>query len=525
MNAPNFLRRMIGAFPFARRGLRRHGRRTSAGVLVAGAFWLSTSSCVDRPVEPPPPLPIAELQISASVGGTMVSTLVVTVSAPDIQPPLVYNITVVNETAVDNIAIPVGSDRLVLVRAVDVAGVTTHEGSREVDVREGTNPAVSITLFPLIGDQPIDVRLGNREIRITPGVGLMVPGGTITLSAVVTDLAGTPVPVDPTEIRWASLNTRIATVDAQGKVNGESFGNVHIVASYGGAAGMARVSVGPATGELIVAAGDIGECIAPAIRQPKPAAVATAALLDGLQGTVLALGDNAYPSGRIQDYTDCYAPTWGRHKARTRPVPGNHEYEATSNGGYFTYFNDVLAPFGAAATDPNRGWYSFDVGTGSARWHIIALNSEVAHNPTAAQVTWLKADLDATTAKCVLAYWHQPFFSSGDHHGNDASYRPFWDTLYAKNADVIVVGHEHLYERFGPQTPVAQLDPARGIRQFTVGTGGTDLYAFAPALRGNSEFGSVQHGVLQLLLADNSYSWRFIGIDGVVRDVGYGACH
>jgi hypothetical protein len=507
------------------------GRRGASGVLLLGVTsWLATTSCVDRSVDPPPPLgPIAELQISASVAGTPVSTLIVTVSAPDIQPELIFNIQAVNGTAIGNIALPVGANRLVLVRAVDASGITTHEGSKQVVIREGSNPPVSIPLLPLVGNQPIDVRIGNRAIRISPGAYLLRPGQTVVLSAVVTDLNDNPIPVNADEIRWASMNTRLATVDQQGRVTGESFGDVQIIASYGGAAGAARVAVAP-VGETILAAGDIGECtslptLPPAPpAQPSAGAIATAQMLDTLPGLVLALGDLAYPKGRARDYAQCYEPTWGRHKTRTRPVPGNHEYEAPTDTAYFDYWQGILAPFGAAAIDRTKGWYSFDLGS----WHIIALNSEVPRGATSPQMAWLRADLAATTAPCVLAFWHQPLFNSGSHHGPQPNVRPLWDTLYAYNADVILSAHEHLYERFAPQTPVAVPDPARGIRQFTSGAGGTvDLYNFAAVMRPNSEFGLAgKYGVLEMVLGDNKYGWRYITApDGVVRDAGTGTCH
>jgi hypothetical protein len=506
-------------------------RRVSRVLFLGLAWWLATTSCSDSPVRPGPwQGPFAELQISASVAGTLVNTLVVTVSAADIEQDLIFNIQVVNGVASGTMTLPAGPARTVHVRAVNTSGVTTHEGSKQVDVAAGPNPVVTFTLLPLVGSQPIDVRIGNLTIKVTPGLGLITPGQAVVLSALVTDLNDVPVPdVDPANIRWASFDTRIATVNAQGTVTGERIGTVQIVASYGGAAGAARISVGP-VGERILAAGDIAECTTNPTLPPSPPAqpqssvIGTAAMLDTLQGLVLALGDNAYPKGRTRDYDQCYAPTWGRHKARTRPVPGNHEYESPTDTAYFKYFADVLAPFGATATDPTKGYYSFNVGS----WHVIALSSEIDRTASSPQMAWLRNDLAATAAKCVIAYWHKPHFNSGSHHANDPSMRALWDTLYAKNADVILSAHEHLYERFGPQTPTAQPDPARGIRQFTVGTGGTsDLYDFAALLRPNSEFGLVgKFGVLEMVLGVDSYSWRFISSpDGVVRDVGVGTCH
>src|SRR5207245_4759418 len=123
---------------------------------------------------------------------------------------------------------------------------------------------------------------------------------------------------------------------------------------------------------------------------------------------VLDLGDNAYGSGSLTQYQDSYDPSWGRLKAVTRPVPGNHEYLTHGAAGYFAYF-------GAAAGDPTAGYYSYDVGA----WHMVALNSNCSAvggcQQGSAQESWLRADLAAHPAACTLAYWHQPRFSSGEH--------------------------------------------------------------------------------------------------------------
>jgi hypothetical protein len=229
---------------------------------------------------------------------------------------------------------------------------------------------------------------------------------------------------------------------------------------------------------------------------------------------VLLLGDNQYRNGELGEYRRFYGPTWGRFKARTRPVPGNHEYEATRAAGYFAYF-------GRAARPKGRSYYSFDLGG----WHLIALNSSIDHGPGSAQERWLRADLVATAKRCILAYWHFPRFSSGAHQGSWGSLGTFWNDLYAARADVVLSGHEHSYERFARQTPWAK--PSRqGIRQFVVGTGGADLLGFA-AHKPNSQvrIGNV-HGVLELVLHPASYDWRFVSEDGAVLDKGGSVtCH
>ena len=264
---------------------------------------------------------------------------------------------------------------------------------------------------------------------------------------------------------------------------------------------------------VIIAAGDIADCNSQGDE-------ATAELLDSIRGTVVALGDNAYPSGTDKNFAQCYDPSWGRHKARTRPTPGNHEYRTAGAGGYFRYY-------GEAAGDPEKGYYSYDLGD----WHIIVLNSnsncaDIRCGTGSAQLRWLREDLAAHPAKCTLAYWHHPRWNSGSHHGNNSNVGPFWRALYEAGADVVLNGHEHLYERFAPQTPEGNADPARGIRQFTIGTGGRREYGFGET-QANSEIRQTgTDGVLKLELHDEGYRWEFIPVrGGTFRDSGAGTCH
>lgn len=265
--------------------------------------------------------------------------------------------------------------------------------------------------------------------------------------------------------------------------------------------------------QTIVAAGDIVDC-------PNTAgSEATAKLLDSLPGTVLAIGDLAYPDGSDDNFGRCYDKTWGRHKARTRPAPGNHEYHTPGAAGYLKYF-------GASAGSPGRAYYSFNLGA----WHIIALDSQCKDaggcQKGSPEEVWLRNDLAANASNCVLAFWHVPLFSSGDEHGNAPEMKAFWDDLYAAGADVVLNGHDHDYERFAPQNPDGLADPAHGIREFVVGTGGKSQRGFrSPSstseVRGNSTF-----GVLQMTLRQHDYSWRFVPIaGGQFSDVGSGACH
>jgi 3',5'-cyclic AMP phosphodiesterase CpdA len=261
----------------------------------------------------------------------------------------------------------------------------------------------------------------------------------------------------------------------------------------------------PVASVVLVGAGDIGWC-------GSGGAEATARLLDGIEGTVFTAGDNAYPLGRREDFANCYAPTWGRHKGRTRPSPGNHDYNSPDARPYFEYFGENAGP-------PGAGYYSFDLGA----WHIISLNSNRSMSVGSPQEQWLRADAASNPALCTLSYWHHPLFSSGPH-GSDSRSVDAWRALYDFGVDVVINGHDHLYERFAPQTPFGAPDSARGIRQFSVGTGGAPLYDFLTA-RPNSEVrynGSV--GVLKLTLRAHGYDWEFIVAGGRFRDAGTGSC-
>ena len=219
--------------------------------------------------------------------------------------------------------------------------------------------------------------------------------------------------------------------------------------------------------------------------------------------TVLTLGDNSNADGSLYVYEQSYGPTWGRVKNITRPGVGNHDYEnAPGAPGYFTYF-------GAAAGDPTKGYYSFDVGT----WHIIALNSNCSQisggcGAGSPQEQWLKADLAAHPNMCTLAYWHHPRFSSGGQ-GSTVAMDPFWRALYAAGVEVVLNGHDHVYERFAPQNPNGIADP-KGIQEFIVGTGGKVMNSFATTQPNSLVRHTFTFGVLKMTLRSGSYDWQFV---------------
>ncbi len=263
---------------------------------------------------------------------------------------------------------------------------------------------------------------------------------------------------------------------------------------------------------VLVGAGDIADCkaLSPAVK--------TANLIEHIEGTVFTLGDNAYENGSPKQFADCYTPTWGRFKARTRPAVGNHEYGTAFASGYFNYF-------GAAAGDPTKGYYSYDLG----KWHVIVVNSNCTQiggcKAGSPQEQWLRQDLAAHPAPCTAAMWHHPRYSSGDH-GDDKSMRDIWQALYDANAEVVLSGHDHDYERFGPQDANGNGDSARGIRQFVSGTGGRGLYEWEHNDPNSEVKNNETFGVFKMTLHDDGYDWEFIPVEGQsFTDKGSAKCH
>lgn len=260
------------------------------------------------------------------------------------------------------------------------------------------------------------------------------------------------------------------------------------------AAATSVASTGGTADPVLVGAGDISKCTSTGDSK-------TAALLAAIPGTVFTTGDNVYPTGTLSQFQSCYDPTWGAFKSRTRPSPGNHDYETTGASGYYTYFGSL-----AGAAD--KGYYAYDLGA----WRIYALNSNCwavgGCGVNSAQTKWLKSDLAANPRRCVLAYWHHPLFSSGEH-GNYSRSRAFWDVLYAAHADVVINGHDHDYERFGRQTPSGAAS-ANGIREFVVGTGGAELRPFRSIKPRSLVRNASTFGVLKLTLHATSYDWKFV---------------
>jgi hypothetical protein len=242
----------------------------------------------------------------------------------------------------------------------------------------------------------------------------------------------------------------------------------------------------------------------------------TAALLAQIPGDIFTAGDNSNEDGTLQQYIDCFGPTWGQFLARLHPVPGNHDYLTHAAADYYRYF-------GAAAGDAAKGYYSFEEGA----WHVVMLNSncnDVGCGAESEQVKWLKADLSAHPTKCTLAVWHHPRYSSG-LSGSSGMY-PFWKVLYEQGVDVVINGNDHDYERFAPQDPLGKADPEKGIREFVVGTGGASQRAFNDLIPNSEVHETGVFGVIKLTLSAEAYDWEFIPIaGGDFHDAGSGVCH
>lgn len=257
----------------------------------------------------------------------------------------------------------------------------------------------------------------------------------------------------------------------------------------------------------LLGAGDIGMCGSPGVAE-------TARLVAGLEGDLLLAGDIAYFQGSATDFRDCFNPFWGQFRSRWHPAPGNHEYESPNAAPYFAYFGDAAGPAGL-------GYYSFNAGD----WLILMLNSNIPATRGSPQWEFARAALEQQRTPCTMAVWHHPLFSSGPSGGTTpgTSMRDMWALLEANRAEVILNGHDHLYERFARQTSTGAADPVNGIRQFTAGTGGAELYSFVRA-SANSEERITRFGVVRFILRPAQVDWEFLGVDGSVADRGLDTC-
>lgn len=267
----------------------------------------------------------------------------------------------------------------------------------------------------------------------------------------------------------------------------------------------------------VVVAGDLA-CSTPEPTPDDCQQLATAEVAESLHpDAVLLVGDLQYEHARADEFARSFDPSWGRFKAITHPVAGNHEYDTDGAAPYFDYFGDAAGP-------RDRGWYSFELGA----WHVVALNSNCSEvggcGEGSAQLAWLRADLAQHPARCVMAYWHHPRWSNSSH-GDNTKVAPFVQTLYDAGAELVFTGHDHNYQRFQPRNPSGELDDASGLREFVVGMGGRDRYKI------RSEDGADagtddSFGVLSVTLRPEGYDWRYVpAAGGTDADQGSAACH
>jgi acid phosphatase type 7 len=258
-----------------------------------------------------------------------------------------------------------------------------------------------------------------------------------------------------------------------------------------------------ASSTVLIAVGDISSCTSD---QDEVVAGMVGQLLKANQNAKLALlGDIAYENGTAAEFKNCYDPAWGKFKPRTYPAPGNHEYNSANAAPYYQYF-------GTRAANPSQGYYSYDLG----RWHLVAINSNCGAiggcGQGSPQLEWLKQDLRTSTAKCTIAYWHHPRFSSG-RHGDHSAMQEIWAALAAAKVELVMAGHDHTYERFTRVNAAGQRDP-NGMRSFVVGTGGRAFYGFSRPNDRSVVKNNDTYGVLKLTLGASGYDWKFIGQPG-----------
>lgn len=280
-------------------------------------------------------------------------------------------------------------------------------------------------------------------------------------------------------------------------------------------AGVSGAAARSACTVTLLATGDVGDC---SVTEDTD----TGNLVDTRSGLIALAGDVSQGlTGTLDEYVDCFDPPWGRHRYRIQPALGNHDYNGEGPTGYFSYF-------GAAAGDPDRGYYSYNYGA----WHVVAINSNCDRVPGGCDAgspeeQWLRQDLAQNSRQCTLAYFHHPRYSSGASGSNADWISAFWQALVDYGVELAISGHDHHYERWTAQDDAGNASPT-GVVQFVVGTGGASL---GPAKSDQPENSLVRdgtvYGVLALTLNDGSYDWTFLTTDprSHFADNGSANCH
>jgi hypothetical protein len=386
--------------------------------------------------------------------------------------------------------------------------IFTGNGRRTAAAHDGL-PAAAPLLhveYSFSGNFPPSLTLSSPPLNAAYDVGTPIPFAASASDPEDGDLSGA--------ITWTSSLDGVIGVGAGFSRDDLSVGQHELTASVmdsesASAEAVRQFNVFDSANQVL-AAGNVGDCEVTGDED-------TGALLGTLPGRIVALGDLAYPRGSAADFANCFDPAWGMHKPRIHPISGNHEWHEDGAQSYFDYF-------GAAAGTPGEGWYSFDVGN----WHLVGVTgdcNEFAEGcaSDSPQGLWLQADLAANSKPCTMVFTHFPRFSS--IFGVDDTQLPFWEIFYQHGVDVVLTAHAHNYERYARQNPAGGAEPARGIREFVIGTGGHDLSPPSVTLPNREVQQSSSFGVLRLSLDDTSYSWQFHGAGpGTFTDSGSEEC-
>jgi acid phosphatase type 7 len=339
------------------------------------------------------------------------------------------------------------------------------------------------------------------RLLLSPVVGIMAFVAGVLLTIAYAALIGSPL-----SLPFGISGSPSASASASG-------GSSSASASLPGGTALPFASPGTDAPAVMVGAGDIADC-------DRFQDDATANAIARIEGTVFTLGDNVYPTGTTANFTKCYGGSWGRTgiKERTRPAAGGNEYKVPGAAAYFAYF-------GEAAGDPATGYYAYDEGA----WRVYVLNSACREiggcEAGSAQERWLRGDLVRHPARCVLAMWHVPVFSSG-HGGDIGLMRPVWQALEDAGAELVLNGNQHSYERFAAQTATGTADDARGMVEIVAGTGGAQSSSFGAPAANSLVHASGVYGVVRLTLSSDSYRFEFISTGGPdFADSGSGTCH
>jgi len=432
----------------------------------------------------------------------------------------------------------------------DVAGISTGTWV-EVDV---TNTVVGngTYAFRLSGESTDGVDFHSREGANDPQLVVTMGGPDTQPPTAPSNLRGTAGSANQVDLTWTAStddvavanyqifrgSTQIATVGGSTTSYSDTTVSANTTYTYTVKAGDRAGNTSPASNAVSVTTTTASS--APVIGVAGDIACATDdPNFDGGVGTtsacrmlatsnllvnkgfaaVLPLGDEQYNSGSLSSFMASYDLSWGRVKSISRPVVGNHEYGTSGASGYFSYY-------GAAAGDPSKGYYSFDIGS----WHLIALNSNCTKitggcDAGSPQETWLRNDLAAHPSTCTLAFSHHARWSSG-HDGDNTFMQAMWQDLYNANAEMLLSGHSHDYERYAPQNGSGGLDNTRGVRQFVVGTGGAFFTGMGTPDANSQVRNNTTYGIMKLTLRSTSYDWQFVPVTGsTFTDSGTTACH